>query len=171
MDSLPSRFKPAELARSGRHCNISLTVSHFKRFSGLLASEQGQVDAVVRFSMQGSQAMAKGSLSTTVELQCQRCLEPVSTDISAEFAFGFIDDESGADSLSAELDPVLVDENGETGAVEILEDELILQVPARVVHEDEHKCNPAVIEAVTTASTVDTNKHNPFSDLGELLKN
>lgn len=171
MESLPSRFKPDDLARSGQHGSVTLPVSHFKRFSGLLASQHGDVSAAVRFGMHGAQPVAKGHLHTTVALQCQRCLEPVSVDIKAEFAFGFIREESEADALVDELDPVLVDDNGETSAVEFLEDELILQVPVRVVHSDEQQCNPVVIDAVNADHAPDTNTHNPFSDLGELLKN
>ncbi len=171
MDSLPSRFNPAEMARAGRHCSIHLPVSHFKRFSGLLASEVGEVVASVRFGMHGAQAVARGTLEATVEVQCQRCLEPVSTEISADFAFGFVSDEAQADELVEALDPLLVDESEEISAVEFLEDELILQVPARVVHSDEQKCNAVVIDALSDDHTTETNKHNPFSELGELLKN
>ncbi|MEM7255929.1 MAG: YceD family protein [Pseudomonadota bacterium] len=171
MESLPSRFKPDELARPGQHCSVTLPVSHFKRFSGLLASEHGEVSATVRFGMHGPQPVAKGQLSTRVELQCQRCLEPVAVDITAQFAFGFIRQETDADALVDELDPVLVDDNGEIAVVDFLEDELILQVPVRVVHSDEQQCNPVVIDAVNTDQATDTNRHNPFSELGELLKN
>jgi len=171
MDSLPPRFKPSELSRTGQHCSFTLPVSHFKRFAGLLATGQGEIEATVRFGMDGSQPVARGNLKTAVELQCQRCLEPVTTSIDTEFAFGFINAEAEADTLDENLDPVLVDENGETSAVEFLEDELILQVPARVVHSEEQHCNPVVIEAVNAETTEQSNRHNPFSDLGEMLKN
>lgn len=171
MDGLPSRFNPAELARSGQHFSFTLAVTHFKRFCELLASGHGEVVAAVTFGLDGSQPVAKGTLKTVVELPCQRCLEPVMKEINANFACGFVRSEADADALSAELDPVLVDETEETSAVEFLEDELILQIPARVVHADEQQCNAVVIEAVSSDTTTDNNRHHPFSDLGDLLKN
>ncbi len=171
MESLPSRFNPAELARGRQHCKVTLPVTHFKRFSELLASQGGEAVATVAFSLQGRQAVAEGSLQAEVEVTCQRCLQPVPLQISTEFSFGFVLNEEDAESLDESLDPVLTDSHGELTVVDLLEDELILQVPQRVVHSDEEQCNPTVIDAVNTEQHVQTNKHNPFSGLDELLKN
>ena len=171
MESLPSRFNPAELARGRQHCEATLPVTHFKRFSELLASQGGKVVATVEFSLQGRQATATGALQAQVEVTCQRCLQPVSLQITTNFSFGFVASEEDAESLDEALDPVLTDSHGELSAVDLLEDELILQVPQRVVHSDEARCDSTVINAVNTEKHVQTNKHNPFSGLDELLKN
>lgn len=171
MESLPSRFNPVELARARQNCQVSLPVPHFTRFSELLASPGGDVTATVKFDTEGRQAIATGSLQTNVQVICQRCLQATDFTIDTEFSFGFVASEADADDLDAGYDPVVTDEKGELTAVDLLEDELILQIPQRVVHSNETQCDPAVIEALSREDDVQPNKHNPFSGLDELLKN
>ncbi len=171
MESLPSRFNPVELARARQHCKVTLPVTHFTRFSELLASQGGDVVATVEFSLQGRRALANGTLQASVEVTCQRCVKPAPLEIATEFTFGFVSSEEDAESLDEKLDPVLIDSNGELTVVDLLEDELILQVPQRVVHSDEEQCDPTVIDAVNAEPGVPANTHNPFSGLDELLKN
>ncbi len=170
---LPPKFNPAELARSRQKSQLELPVSHFKRFSALLANTEGSVVASAGFELNDTkQATAKGNLRTSVNVTCQRCMREMEIQLSNNFSFVFISDEEEAIDQEDDYDPVLVDDHNEIAAVDFLEDELILQLPLRLVHEDEHQCDQSVITAVKTAAQTGPAKtHNPFSDLDKLLKN
>lgn len=172
-NTLPSRFNPAELARSRQKSRLELPVSHFKRFSAMLANAQGDVVAKARFELNDAkQATAQGNLQTSVNVTCQRCMREMEIQLSGDFSFVFINDEEEAIDLEDDYDPVLVNSHNEIEAVDFLEDELILQLPLRLVHENEQQCDQSVITAVETArQTGPAKTHNPFSDLDKLLKN
>ncbi|OED38264.1 hypothetical protein AB833_20120 [Chromatiales bacterium (ex Bugula neritina AB1)] len=173
MDSvLPSRFKPADLAQRKYSGNLTLPVSHFKRFSALLADNTGEVRAAARFFVgENLQINSVGSLQVTVNVACQRCMKAMPLKINSDFSFAFVEDENSAVFQEETYDPLLLDEHREISAVDFLEDELILQLPLRQVHDDEQACDNTVIEAVTSAETIGPAKtHNPFSDLDKLLK-
>ncbi len=168
---LPSRFCPAELARSRQSGSLIFPVPHFKRFAAMLANDSGEVAAQAKFSVaDGGEILAEGSLSTTVCITCQRCMGVAQIDINCDFRFAFVEDENVTLALEDEFDPVLLDSQKEIDAVDFLEDELILQLPLRLVHTEESQCDPAALEAVKAAEgAVSTKTHNPFSGLDELL--
>lgn len=172
MDQLPVRFSPAELARAGHTSEITLPVSHFTRFAATLADDDGNVMIQAKFGRSADKLIvATGNHSCTVNLICQRCLQPVSTELSSKFSLVFIRQESEATELPDELDPVLIGDDGEIHVVDFIEDELILQLPSRVVHENESDCDPAVIAAVTSTQNKPEKTHSPFAGLQDLLKN
>ena len=128
-NSLPSRFNPAELARSRQKSQLALPVSNFKRFSALLANAEGDVVAQAQFELNDArQATASGSLRTTVNVTCQRCMQTMVIELSDNFAFVFVDDEDQANEVEDDYDPVLLDDRSEIEAVDFIEDELILQL-------------------------------------------
>lgn len=170
---LPSSFNPAELARSKQSGKLALPVTHFKRFSAMLANTSGEVVAQAKFELNETRhATAAGTLQTSVNVVCQRCMQEMKMDLSASFSFIFVASEEEANDVEDDYDPVLVDNRNEITSVNFLEDELILQLPLRIVHDSEEQCDPSVIQAVTTAEQTGPAKtHNPFSGLDKLLKN
>lgn len=172
-NTLPSRFNPAELARSRHKGQLELPVSYFKRFSAMLANDDGDVVARANFELNDAkQATAQGNLQTSVNVTCQRCMRDMEIQLSGTFSFVFIASEEEAIDAEDDYDPVLVNSHNEIESVDFLEDELILQLPLRLVHEDEKQCDQSVITAVKTAEQTGPAKtHNPFSDLDKLLKN
>jgi uncharacterized protein len=169
---LPSRFNPVEFARNSEAVQLVLPVSHFKRFSALLSDDSGEVSAQAKFYIGADKTpVAEGSLNTSVTVICQRCMRPMTIDISCNYSLAFVSSEERADDLPDEVDPVLMDENNEVSNVDFLEDELILQLPMSTLHEDESLCDTSVAVAVTENRQSESAKtHRPFSDLGKLLK-
>lgn len=170
---LPSKFNPAELARSRRSGLLVLPVSHFKRFSALLADSSGEVSVHASFyRTDDNRTAADGTLKTSVRVACQRCMEPMTQEIDCTFKFAFVADEASADALDDEFDPLLHDDTQEISIAEFIEDELILQMPFRSVHENEADCDQTIVSSVTPAEESQPVKtHNPFSELDKLLKN
>jgi len=170
MDQLPVKFSPAELARAGRSAHISLPVSHFPRFSATLADDSGTVDIEVKFGRsEAGFITAIGKQGSAVNLICQRCTKPVEVESASDFALAFVKTEDDAEGLPDSLDPVLIGEEDEIAVVDFIEDELILQLPTRVVHRDEKQCDADVIAALSNKPESKTKTHNPFSGLGDLM--
>jgi len=143
-----------------------------KRFSALLVDSGGEVDLFARFySTDSVRTAVEGTVKTRVRVVCQRCMADMMQDIDSTFSFAFVTDDGSADELDSDYDPLMHDENQEISAVDFIEDELILQMPFRSVHASDSDCDQSVIGSVPVADAGDTAKtHNPFSELGELLK-
>jgi uncharacterized protein len=169
---LPSRFNAAALGRTTTLCTLELPVSHFERFAALLLDDSGSVRASVQFDVsQDGVPTASGSLESQVRLTCQRCLAPMEHQITTAFSFGFVASESAADDLPDYLDPVLTDEAGEVVAVEMFEDELILQLPLSTLHAEDENCVPLGRAGVAEPAPEPGGKtYQPFSALGDMLK-
>ena len=172
MDQLPARFNPAELARSGRANHITLPVSHFPRFAAILADDSGNVALEVTFGWsEDKNLVATGAQTSQVKMTCQRCQKILPAQLSSEFSLVFVAAEADAEELPEDLDPVIIGDSEDIHVVEFIEDELILQIPSRVVHTDESECDPAVIAALSGKQEVPAGTHNPFKGLDKLLDN
>jgi len=90
---------------------------------------------------------------------CQRCLEPMSVEISVNRWFRFVDDEATALAEDDDCEEDLLVASGEFNAYELLEDELLLALPLIVSHAD---CQPPASTAL-----VDDLPH-PFAALAGL---
>jgi len=172
MDQLPVRFNPAELSRAGRKAQISLPVSHFSRFAAILADESGDVTVEVAFGFtEDRMVRATGSTQTSgVKMTCERCQQVMNREGSGKFELAFIASEEDAAELPETLDPVIIGESEEIDVVSFIEDELILQLPSRAVHNSESDCDPAVIAALAGEKQTPTDTHSPFEGLDKLLK-
>ena len=69
------------------------------------------------------------SAQTRLALTCQRCLQPLSTDIMAERSFRFVADEATAAELDAESDDDVLAMNRALSVLTLVEDELLLSLP------------------------------------------
>ncbi len=176
MDHLPVRFNPAELARSGRATRITLPVSHFSRFAATLADDSGDVVIDATFGWtQDRLPVATGSQTSKINVTCQRCQQPMASEITSQFTLVFIAAESDASELPDDIDPVVMGDNEDIHVVDFIEDELILHLPVRVVHEVESECDPTVLAVLggekSDEKDASAGTHNPFKGLDELLKN
>jgi len=170
MDQLPARFNPAELARSGRANRTTLPVSHFTRFAAILADDSGDVEIEVMFGWTDDKNLvANGAQTSRVKMTCQRCQKILSAELSSDFSLVFVAEEADAEALSEDLDPVIIGNSEDIHVVDFIEDELILQIPSRVVHSDESDCDPAVIAALSGGQEEPAKTHNPFKGLDKLL--
>ncbi len=171
MEQLPVRFNPAELARSACAAQTTLPVSHFSRFAAILADDSGDVKIVASFGLtEDKLPQARGRLACQVSMTCQRCQAVMQFELASEFELVFVAQEADAEELPEHIDPVILGDSEEIDVAGFIEDELILQIPPRVVHADESDCDPVVIAALADQQEP-VKKHNPFAGLEDLLKN
>lgn len=172
-ERLPVEFDPQRLANSGELLSACLPVAHFKRLLAELQSAEGEVQVSVTFSRDNAyRVRATGQVQTAVQLCCQRCLGAFNCPLESEFEFVFVDSEERAEALPEELDALLVDERGRIRAVDMLEDELLLQLPIVPKHADEHDCAVNLVyKAQPTDPKPRSTRENPFASLAGLKKN
>ena len=77
-----------------------------------------------------------GSVSATVEVVCQRCLEPLSLKLADTIQLALVESESQIDSLEAAWDPWMVD-GPRISIASLLEEQLMLCMPLVSYHPDE----------------------------------
>jgi len=112
----------------------SIALGRFQRLAELLASDQGEVEASLKFGTCAGYACVKGSVTGNLKLECQRCLQPMAFEINSQFKFAFIDSEDEIELIPDEFEPYLI-EGDEQSIVDIFEDELLLSLPMVAVHE------------------------------------
>lgn len=106
-----------------------------------------------------------GSCSTRVSMICQRCLDSVEIGVSSQFSLGLVFNDEQAKRLPRRLEPVEVDENGILDLWAVIEDEVLLALPAFPVHA-ESECRMRQPEPENKPGN--EKRPNPFDVLAQL---
>ncbi len=112
-------------------------------------------------------------VQSQLQLACQRCLRPVLWPLDLERSYRFVADEATAERDDAELEEDLLVISRQFNAVELVEDELLMELPLIAAHE---QCPVAL---PTSAQTPDfessggedaqaPGKPNPFAALANM---
>ena len=126
-------INPWRYANAGSSIEGEFAVSGLPRLVGLLRSDSGVAAYKLSFSLdERSLPVMRGFVTATVEVTCQRCLEPMALIIRSNVDAGIarIDDE---ESAPTDLEVVLV-ENDRLSPEALVEDELILALPSAPLH-------------------------------------
>ncbi len=129
------------------------------------ASEQVNVKMNFDVDEQGL-IVISGNASTQVSLTCQRCNEPYELELNVTFIYSPVKNEEGAEHLPSEYDAVELDENGEVNLRDLMEDELILEIPLIPKH-DLKDCS-ATADSTWGKLPEVVEKPNPFDMLKQL---
>ena len=155
-----------ELARNG-YFEGDIALFELARLGELLRPGESDQDGrkiAVKFEFLRNEydiPMISGQLNTSLELECQRCLNSLEMPIQLDFRLMIdADDDLVRDSS---MDTIYSDD-GFIDIFEVVEDELILATPLVALHEDT-SCNEH-----WQASTVEPEvaKENPFAVLQQL---
>lgn len=166
--ALPQRFNPDLLARDGTRFELVIPQSQMTRLRTILSSDQNDIHFSALFSRRKDHILISGRFKTEFSLECQRCLEPMSVQIDEPFELVFVEDEEKAEALPNQLDPVILDEQGQIHVVDLFEDELILHVPDIPKHVDIAVCGERETEFGELPAEVSETKPNPFEALKDL---
>lgn len=172
---LPEFIEPYRLAENQRVLKGDLSIANMKRLAPLLATDAGNVEVELAFVVdETGQASVKGRVQTQVSMQCQRCMKTMELPIDARVSLAFIATEEQAQELPSHYEPLIVEE--ETSLSEMVEDEIILALPAVPLHEAE-QCSaqepfPGSVKDTTAESNTEGNidRPNPFAVLEKLRK-
>jgi uncharacterized protein len=167
---LPKRVDAAKLVDTNQQFSAKIDGQNLARVSAAIEQAEAPVDCHLEFfrDAEGHRVL-KGDCSTRVVMVCQRCLEPVSLEVSSEFELGLVFGDDQAKQLPRRLEPVIVDENGYFDLWDVLEDEVLLSLPPFPLHP-ESECQLKQPEPEEDVGS-EVERENPFSVLAQLKKN
>ncbi|HET7866442.1 MAG TPA: YceD family protein [Burkholderiaceae bacterium] len=105
--------------------------------------------------------------SAQVMLECQRCLAPVATAVGAKRSFLFVHGENTAADLDAESEDDVLALTRALDLVELIEDELLLELPLVPRHET---CPSPLPAGDATAQAAEDDAPHPFAALAALKR-
>lgn len=151
-----------EFASAGATQQGVLPLSGFARLRDMLASDAGDVAYKVRGVRDGrGRPGLQLSVQCTLQLRCQRCLEPLAYEVQAAtlLVLAASQAEIDADPTDAQA-PDRVLAGKEMPLRELVEDELILALPYAPRHAD----------CAAQAELRDSAKASPFAELRQLMR-
>ncbi len=168
---LPEYIDPLRLADARAVLQGQVAVSGMARLAPSLRSTQGVVDFDLAFSvdMEGIRCV-HGSLSTQLDVICQRCMQPMELPLEAQVALGVVVSMQEAERLPSAYEPLVVGAEP-VSLKEMIEDELLLVLPVAPIHP-EQQC-PAWRERILEEEQEEPaqeGKKNPFAVLAQLKK-
>ena len=172
METQPPQFiEPLRLARQGATFAGRLPGRDMKRLSEAITSQSGDIEFSLKFGRDsvGIHCII-GHLATTVEMQCQRCMEILSLRLQGDIQLGIVQGEEEARRLPSAYEPLLV-EQASLRLAELIEDEALLLLP-QVPRHDDVGCagvRPVVAEDKVSTEPDTAETQRPFAEqLGNL---
>lgn len=162
---IPITIDPWRSAEQGLGYEGSVQLSKLTGLVDYLSDQDGGVDVSLTFGVDEERIrFLKGSAQVTVQMTCQRCLEPVAVPLSAELVLGMVHSDEAAKNLPKRYDPLVVTDN-ELDVNQAIEEELILTLPLIPVHQD---CDVKTEFVDPDDDQSESDKDNPFSILAQL---
>jgi uncharacterized protein len=162
--TLPTAIEPFKWADRATHVVVDVPLAQFTRLATDLVNTNGSVHIDCHFERNAQRrAYLRGEVKTVIHLTCQRCLEVMQLPIQTTLNLALVHDEDEAEKLPEEADYLVLPEQGVVLA-EIIEDELLLNVPYTPMHED---CDALSYKQADVAAPI---KENPFQALAALKK-
>lgn len=167
---LPEQIDPYRHAEQGLTLeDQKVRLADLERLKTLVIPDSDQIVVTLTFGVdkQGEQnvTFVKGHLKTQLKLQCQRCMEPFNYEIMSDFTLGIVKDLDEAQGLAAPYEPALV-KDGMLALRELIEDEIILNLPIIPRHEPED-CK-VKLPVIDESWEDDSKKRSPFHVLASL---
>jgi uncharacterized protein len=162
LDCLPECIEPVGLADAGRSFHGEIAVSALQRLRPLLSDADGALKVRLQFRVDERRIrVLSGSIDGELRLICQRCLRPLVYPLHLEVSLGIVTQDKEIDLLPDGYEPLLV--SGESlSTVEVVEDEVLLVLPAVPVHAGSSLCDSGYRNQPLPE------KENPFSVLEKL---
>jgi uncharacterized protein len=173
-DALPHSVDPRRLAELGRELTGSLSLARLPRLSEVVVDAADPGSEYARFELRfhrdaSGRDLVEGSVQATLRLRCERCMGVLELPVSGSFTLAVVDGLDEVARLPEDYEPLLPDETTVDPAA-LVEDELLLAVPAVVRHPD-GACHAPDYEAPAGPADDMPEKDNPFAVLGALRRN
>lgn len=168
---LPDKLTPQRMARSGATLRGVLPAAQLPRLQSACEDTITNADVYLEFSLSDfGIPLIQGQLSSTAQLTCQRCLEPVAVSLVANVAVLVVGNNEERELVAnTAFDGVDAGERDSLPLAPFVEDELLLQLPDYPAHPDAGDGACEVAEDYDAAAVIDE-RPSPFAGLRELLK-
>jgi len=163
---LPRLIDPRKFAQQGLELAGKLPVNDLSRINEMVLDGTAEVDVELDFLVDEERIRTvRGQAQCQLTVTCQRCLEPVTVPVEASISLAIVWDEDAAKNLPKRFDPWIAAE-GPNDLFEVIEDELLLNLPLASYHE--HACVETSAFSVGEAGEVEEVASNPFQMLEQL---
>jgi len=170
----PHRLDVRRFAEDGGEIDTSERLRSFQRL--VAETQDANLDRNVRWHARGElrnpghvqpQVWVHIEADASLPLVCQRCLTPVDVPLQVRRSFRFVADEATAAAEDDESEEDLLALSRSFDLVELVEDELLMEVPVAPRHE---VCPQPVKMSVADPDfeAAAAEKENPFALLGRL---
>lgn len=156
--TLPEHVHAGRLAAQGTRLRGEVPVAALRRLTAIFTDVQ-PVMVAIDFSLNEGRIILHGHLQGRVTAICQRCLQPVTFDVSSDFEH-LPEDEQAAVTT---LEPMSLERESPLDLLELIEDEILLACPMVSMHPAD-QCQP--LRAGDIAE-----RENPFDVLSALRQN
>jgi len=162
---IPEHIDPFRYAEQALSLSGAVKLSDLHRVGANLNTTEGQISVDFKFGKDEQKLVyVKGHLQAKLALQCQRCMEPFVYEIMSDFILGIVNTLDEASALPSHYEPAIAIE-GQLALRELVEDELILNLPIIPRHEPE-KCK--MVLPLTDSEVEQVKGENPFRVLAKL---
>ena len=168
---IPSYVDTRKVFQSDGKLTGSISLDRLGRFREVLASSNAEINVELEFSLNRSkQRLITGKVSAKVEVECQRCLEPVQIEFQDNISLALLRKESDIAKLDDSLDPWLVEDH-KLSLAELVEEQLLLAMPIVSTHDDLNclvRLEYEKAQPNASAAEEPANGNNPFAVLKTL---
>ncbi|RPE81257.1 YceD family protein [Vulcaniibacterium tengchongense] len=164
--NLPELLDAWRMVAARRGVEGRLPLSALTRLRESLVDTEGEVRFALDFDRDALQVpYVELRIETELPLECQRSLERFLLPVKIVQRLGLIRDEAEEASLPPGYEPLLVPEDGQLRAADLVEDELILAVPVVPVAPGSQ-----AVEREWKADQAEAGRAHPFAALAQLKK-
>ncbi len=140
-----------------------IALSTLPRLRALLVDDAGQATYELALRRDGDgRRLVEGAVRASLRVTCQRCLEPYDLPVEERFHLVLLEQHEGADDLPEGFDPLWLEQRM-IRPKELIEDELILAVPAIPRHAPGECRAPGGADELVQA--IDEQREHPFAAL------
>lgn len=171
---LPDHLDAYKLADQSVSISGQVSASRLTRLNGAVLRLDDSIEAELDFFQdEEHRRIVAGHVSGRVELECQRCLQPMVQPLDSDFRLAIVYNDEMAKALPADDEPLMLLPDEALDPATIVEEELLLCLPLQAMH-DEAECRiqtefaPAPDEVAS--SDEETSRENPFQVLASLKK-
>lgn len=169
ISAFPREINPLQVVLENQVFEGHFLAQDLERFASLLFQPQGRVKVNLSFfEDQAKQVQARLHLKGQVQLQCERCREAMPFMIDEEVAFQCVSTQREMDRLPLSLQPLELNAAHQIEVYPLIEDALILALPAFPSHEKKD-CSLGANAAYSSSSEKEqTQSYKPFASLVQL---
>jgi len=162
-------FDIDRLADGEADVDFAVPLAELPRLRSKIASVEGLVRGRVHFTREAGFVVADLSMSGAATMLCQRCLGAMTAHVESKGRVALIASEADASGVPEHLDPVLA-ADGRVTIGELVEEELLLELPIVPLHADESDCVVQEDAPAVKGEAPEPTTQKPFAQLDQLLK-
>ncbi len=131
---LPDFADPLRLCALGKAYEGAVPLAEMPRLAPLLTSSEGEAAFALAFAIDAERRpVVRVQVSALLSLQCQRCLGSMRQEVESDSLLVVVSGPDEAQRLPDDVEPLLV-EDGRLELRSLIEDDLILAIPAAPMH-------------------------------------